>query len=142
MFIQIQKKLKKKKTIKILGLPMQLDVAIWLLVAAILLGIVVAGLSTWINNSKRSSCKAELDQIRTAVLQYEANSDAFAAPTDLTVLQSSWKTSDGTEEIPLLSSTGRWKNGVVDPWGTLYTIDTSGRTITSTGSGSTITISY
>jgi len=144
MMIQIERTIhnfKHRKTVKIPGLGLQLDASVWLIFVSIILAIMI-GIYALVTNGKTTATKMELDQIKAAVLQYEATSSGSTAPNDLDALLSSYTDSDGDTDSALLTAKGRWTTSVIDRWGTKYSINTSTRVLSSTGSGTTISLSY
>jgi hypothetical protein len=144
MMIQIERtvhKFKQQKIVKIPGLALQIDASTWLIFVSFILAIMV-GIYALVTNGKTTATKMELDQIKSAVLQYEATASGSTAPADLDVLLSSYTDADGNTDTALLTAKGRWATSVVDRWGTKYSIDTSARVLSSTGSGSTISLTY
>lgn len=130
------------------GLGLQIDAVLWgIFVAIIIVAMVSYGLGL-VKDSKVTAAKLELDQIRTAVLQYESLSSSGAKPTSLpTLLDELPATSsvDGIKHDAFLKTNGRWSSsGLLDPWGTAYSFGTDSdgnATIQSTGSGDTISLS-
>ncbi|MBP2629483.1 MAG: hypothetical protein H6Q70_111 [Firmicutes bacterium] len=143
---------KEKKNFKVPGLGLQLDAVGWCIVVIIIAGIVLGTIFSLRQTAKISATKLELGQIQSAVVQYEGTRIDGQPPANLEVLLSdpSIAAADAIDSIEhgafLPTSNTRWSSGsVTDLWGVAYeyvvNADNTG-TITSTGSGKRIPISF
>jgi len=144
--------LKKRKAVKIPGIGLQLDAVGWCIVIMIIAAIVGGTIFSLRKSAKIASTKLELGQIQSAVVQYEGVRTDGQPPATLEVLLSdpSVSASEAIDSIDhgafLPTSNTRWSSGTVtDMWGTAYEYtvnsDNTG-TITSSGSGSNISIGF
>ena len=151
MMIEIETAMKNAQMRKkrfIPGLGLQIDAVLWGIFVAIIIAAMVSYSLGLVKDSKITAAKLELDQIRTAVLQYESLSSTNTKPTSLPVLLDEMPATssvDGMKHDSFLKANGRWSSsGLLDPWGTAYSYgtDSDGNiTIQSTGSGDTISLS-
>ena len=127
-----------KKKGAILSLETMLYIGILIIFAAI--GI---GMYNQRDSAKAAAARTEMDQIRTAVTQYNmySNSEYTEANFDALLNKLSADDSiDGLEHGPFLTAGGKWGTSVVDPWGQQYTYDSTTGTITCTGSDPDMTL--
>lgn len=143
---------RKKHTVKLRGLALQMDALTYTI---FILGIVCMGVLSWSvykDMSNSSTASVEMDNIQTAIISYQAYNSSGKAPADLSILFAddalpASSSADGRVHGNFLSSTNRWSSGIaIDPWGEPYTIVLTGNdrhgTIQSTGSGETISKSF
>jgi hypothetical protein len=138
----------KKKPGAVLSLETVLYVAIIIIFVAIGLGIFSQR-----ESAKVAACNQELDQIRSAVVQYGAlDVNGTNGLTDLTKLFDASAISatdavDGVAHGYFLQKSGRWKDGKLhNPWGDgEYTLGTdpsggTGKAVVTTHNGNTYSI--
>ena len=127
------------------GLAFSLDTMLYVGAFVLFAAIGIGAALNIRNSAKMSAAQAEMDQIRTAVLQCQQDSGTEDYP-DLTILTS--KTAlkaddalDGVDHGPYLQPTAKWKeNGdLADPWGKPYKLSKDG-VLTCEGSGKTLTV--
>ena len=121
------------------GESLLMSVAAYIVALAIILGVAVMLLGDT-DPSKITVTKQELDQIRTAVVEYRTYRIDGASPASLGELLNdpviaSSDSIDGRAHHPTLTTNPRWSNsGLKDMWGNDYVLD--GNTVYSTA-GST-----
>ena len=143
---------RKRRTIKLGGFAFQIDGMTWFILALFILAIAIAGLAQYRNSGKISSQKVELTTLRDAIYQYQSIRIDGAAPSTLNQLISdpsitSTQAIDGINHGAFIAPNGRWQSAgsVVDMWGAayVYSVNADGSgSITSTGSGSNISIDF
>lgn len=121
---------------KLRGLAMSLELAAVCVCIAILVAAAVIVGSSLIKRNKIAATQSELEQLRTAIVQYEAVSTVGKAPTTFDFLKDGYTDINGNTVKDKLPK--RWEdNGIVDQWGQSYTItvdsNTTSGTITSPG---------
>ena len=133
----------KKKPGAVLSLETMLYIALIIIFVAVGIGIFSQR-----ESAKVAACNQELDQIRTALVQYsslrmEDNNDI----SDLTILFDAeaikdTESVDGIAHGYFLQQTGRWKDGQLhNPWGDgFYTYDASSGVISTEHDGKTFQI--
>ena len=123
------------------------ETAFYFIVIAIVAALII-GIFTYLDDARVSTAQQELDQIRSAVLEYKAYRLDQTVPDDLTILLNSdcieaGDSIDNRKHGPFLNTTNnRWSsNGLKDPWGNNYEIssdsDTRGTYVYSTCGGKT-----
>ena len=117
-----------KKTFKVPGLGLQIDVVMWIIVVLIIVAIVL-GVGYHLRESARiASTKVEMDQIRNAILEYEGLRIDGALPASLEVLMQDEciKAADSIDGIAhgnfLPNNSSRWNvdGKVKDLWNNAY----------------------
>lgn len=128
----------KPRTLR--GLAMQLDAAVWMVIVAIIVAAVVVGAVHMTNEARFATARLEMDQLRSAVLQYEAYTEkTFDGKWN--VLFSEVTDTSGDKHKALLQKKGRWSGGSPkDPWSKDYVFDTSTRQISCTNDGETVSV--
>lgn len=124
---------KKKK-----GAVLSIETIIYIAVLIIFIAVGIAAFSQR-ESAKAAACQSELDQIRSAIVQYQALRVDGALPSDdLTEIApdgpgiSSEDSVDGIEHVGFLQKSGRWKNGeLYNPWGETYSFDSASGVIHS-----------
>lgn len=110
------------------GAILSLETMMYIAVIAVLIAVGLGAFSMY-KSAKVSTAKLELDQIRSALIEYSSVSRTGDYPDDINELfntLSSSDTIDGLEHGPFLKATNRWEDSeAVDPWGTNYYIDGS-----------------
>lgn len=131
---------KKKKGFSIM------ELAIYILVAAILLGAIAFAGSQMVNSAKVSNAKQELENLRSACMQYTIWNVNNDYPADLETLLSDTaipadQAIDNVPHGPFITTNNRWTTaGIKDPWGNDY-VYVVGESISSTQDGKgTITV--
>lgn len=127
-----------------------IETAFYFIVIAIIAAVVI-GIFNYLNDARVSTAEQELDQLRSAVLEYKAYRVDQSMPANLSdLLKSDAITAqysiDNRQHGPFLNTTNnRWSTaGIKDPWGNDYKIDgsdTKGKYIYSTA-GSTDSTRY
>ena len=117
-----------------------LEIAFFLIFVAIITAVATGMLGNT-DGAKVATTNQELDQIRTAVLNYRTYRIDGANPTlgDLVVSPSISKENaiDGRQHDAFLQTSPRWSSsGLKDMWGNDYVIDTSANTVYSTAGSS------
>lgn len=145
MMNRIQKFVAPKTTLQdkprtLRGLAMQLDAAVWMVIVSIIVAAVVVGAVHMTNEARFATARLEMDQLRSAVLQYEAYTEKnFDGKWN--VLFSEVTDTSGDKHKALLQKKGRWSGGSPkDPWTKDYVYDATNRQISCTNDGETITV--
>lgn len=116
------------------GAFLSLETLMYIVVLLILLAIGL-GLFSQRESAKISTARSELDQIRSATIEYNSyqiTSQFPSDPSELLGTLSSTETTDGLEHGPFLQASDRWKDGALkDPWGGTYTYVGSGQNVTA-----------
>ncbi len=142
--LQIADVLRGNRAKKAHGFALTLEFAMYCLGAMVLLGVMVVGGMYLVKRSKTTAAMTEMDQLRTQIITYE--STAASATTfngdDLSALQEEYDDIAGQHVEALVPNTGKWKNGIVDPWGHAYSVEEidGNRYIVSQGAGNGETI--
>ena len=108
MIKHIQKCIDQKVTPKgqprtLRGFAMQLDSAVWMVIAAIIIAAVVVGAIHMTNESRLATARLEMDQLRTAIIQYENYKEKpFSGNWNLLFLEIT-DTSGDRHKIPVLA---------------------------------------
>ena len=106
------------------------ETAFYFIVIAIVAALII-GIFTYLDDARVSTAQQELDQIRSAVLEYKAYRLDQTVPSNLPTLLESGCISaddaiDNRKHGPFLNTTNnRWSSdGLKDPWGNNYEIST------------------
>lgn len=112
---------------KLRGLPMQLDAAIWFVVVAVILAGIIAGAMHITKEARIARARLEMDNLRTAILEYEAFKETTVADgADFSYLFASFSDVNGDNHSPILQKKGNWDGqNCKDPWGQNYTLATT-----------------
>ncbi len=141
----IQKFINQKKTLQgkphtLCGLAMQLDAAVWMVIVSIIVAAVVVGAVHMTNEARFATARLEMDQLRSAVLQYEAYTEKDF-DGKWSVLFNEIEDTSGDKHKALLQKKGRWSGGSPkDPWSNDYVFDATNRQITCTNDGETVSV--
>lgn len=108
------------------GAILSLETMMYIAVIAVLIAVGIGGFSMY-KSAKVSTAKLELDQIRSAMIEYSSVEARSNYPDDIDNLfdtLSASDTIDGMEHGPFLKAANRWSDGqALDPWGNSYYID-------------------
>ncbi len=143
MMCSISKRWENRKR---MGLPMQLDAAIWFVVIAVIIAAFIAGGLHMVKEARIARARLELDTLRSAILEYEAYTGE--KQTDFSNLFSTIaKDSNGDPHDAILKPKDNFNaDSCKDPWGVEYKLTITGtgsdevRKVVSSGSGSDITV--
>ena len=127
-FLQRMGTMPKKKK----GAILSIETIIYIAVLIIFIAVGIAAFSQS-ESAKAAACQSELDQIRSAIVQYQAlRVDGSYPSEDLNEIApdgsgiSSEDSVDGIEHKDFLQKSGRWKSGnLYNPWGEKYTFNES-----------------
>lgn len=118
------------------GAFLSLETLMYIVVLLVLLAIGL-GLFSQRESAKVATARSELDQIRTATIEYNSYHITSQYPSDPSVLLdklSASESTDGLEHGPFLQPNDRWQGsgtGLADPWGGTYTYVGAGQDVTA-----------
>lgn len=118
------------------GAFLSLETLMYIVVLLILLAIGL-GLFSQRESAKVATARSELDQIRTATIEYNSYHITSQYPSDPSVLLETLpatESTDGLEHGPFLQPNDRWKSGgsgLADPWGGTYSYVGAGQDVTA-----------
>ena len=145
MIKHIQKVVDRKATLNgkprtLRGFAMQLDSAVWMVIAAIIIAAVVVGAIHMTNESRLATARLEMDQLRSAIIQYESYKEKpFSGNWNLLFIEIT--DTSGDRHRPLLQKKGRWSGGSPkDPWSKEYIYDETNRQIICHNDGDIISV--
>lgn len=145
MIKRIQKLINRKTTLDsqpltLRGFAMQLDSAVWMVIVSIVVAAVVVGAMYMTNESRLATARLEMDQLRTAIIQYENYKEKpFSGNWNLLFLEIT--DTSGDRHRPLLQRKGRWSSGTPkDPWSKEYIYDETNRQIICHNNGDIISV--
>lgn len=123
------------------GAVLSLETMIYIAVIIVFMALGI-GLFSQRESAKVTACNQEMDQIRSAIVQYSSYStkDNVKELGDLGILfnedaLSADNAIDNVQHGPFLQKTGRWKDGkAINPWGIEYKVS-DGKITTTDSSG-------